>query len=111
MKGRLVSFPQLYGIMHFVIDFQNLALCPVFALGMEVPFFHDWKCFHDVLYIIATDAIENEESSIQLTAEKESSSFIPAKGGQWTFPCVCKVFQIPGGIGKLKASLVEPVAS
>ncbi len=71
---------------------------------MPVGFFifalHNGEGFHDVIYVVALDAVEVEVGSIEFTAQEEAAFFIPMEGGTVIAAVLGKGLEIPSGVGK-----------
>lgn len=67
------------GLSHSVVDFQNNALGAVLAVFLLILALDDGEGFHDVVYIVAGDAVKVEVGSIEFTAQQKAPLFVLAE--------------------------------
>ena len=62
---------------------------------------NDGEGLHDVLHIVADNAVEEEVGRIQLAPQQEPSLFVPSKWRPIVAAISRKGFQVPSGVGQL----------
>ncbi len=69
----------------------------------------DREGFHDVVYIIPTDAIEMEESGVELTPQVKAAFRIPRKGRSFAAKILGEELQVMGCVNELKDTREDPI--
>lgn len=64
--------------------------------------FDDWEGFHDVVYVVALDAVEVKVGGIEFASQEEAAIAIPTEGGTVVATVLGKGLEIPGGVGKFE---------
>lgn len=79
----LVGLAAGYGCSHSVVDLEDGVFGAVVAVGFFVFAFDGGESIHDVVNVVALDAVEVEVGGVEFTAEQESAIFVPFEG--WAF--------------------------
>ena len=80
VEAGLVGLAGAHGLGHLVVDFQDDALGAVFAVRGLVLALDDGEGVHDVVHVVAGDAVEVEVGGVQFAAQQEAALFVPAEG-------------------------------
>lgn len=102
VEERLVGDARAPCLGHFVIDFEDDALGAVFAVGSDVLALDDGEGLHDVIDVVAGDAVEMEVGGVEFSAEKEAAIFISAEGRIVVATILGEGLQVPGGVGEFE---------
>jgi hypothetical protein len=80
----LVGFTASYGSDHGIVDLEDGVFGAVVAVGFFVFAFDDGEGIHDVVNVVALDAVEVEVGGVEFAAEQEAAVFVPAEGSwEW----------------------------
>lgn len=82
-----------------VVDFENGELGAKTAVGFFIVAADDRERVHDVVGVIARDAVEVEERSVEFAAEQKAALFVPAKWRAVVAHVLRAGLEIPGGVG------------
>ncbi len=66
IEARLVGLAGLDRPLHGVVEFQDRELGAIIVVLLDVLLLDDREGFHDVVRVIAVDAVEVEEGGVQL---------------------------------------------
>src|SRR6266704_5550386 len=109
-QPRSIHLPSLHSPPHVIIYLQNHPLRPILPEQFLILALHNWERLHNVIHIIALNTIQVEISPIKLTAQKETSLFIPLE--RWDFKAAIfgEGFQIPGCVDEFECSRKNPIS-
>jgi hypothetical protein len=96
------------GVGHGVVDLEDDALRPVFAVGLLVVLPHDGEGVEDVGGVVAGDAVEVKEGGVQLGAEEEAAGRVPAERRAVPPDVAGERLEVSGGVGQLEDARSEP---
>ena len=96
------------GLLHGFIDFQDNPLRAILAKLPFVLTLDDWEGIHDVIDIIACDAIEVEVGGIEFAAQQEAPLFVPAERRARVAAVSSEGFHIPSGVGEFEDTRTDP---
>jgi hypothetical protein len=68
----------------------------------------DGKGLHDVVHIVAADAVEVEVSSVEFATQQKTPLFVPAEGRAVVAAVFGEGCQIPGSVGEFEDAGEEP---
>ena len=110
VEGGLVRLAGFGGTGHLVVDLQDAALGAVLVVVGLVLALDDWEGLHDVVRVVAPDAVEVEEGGVQLAAEQEAALGVPAERRAVVAEVAGEGLQVPGGVGEFEDARGDPVA-
>ena len=90
---------------HLVVDLQDDPLGAVFAVLLDVLALDDGEGLHDVVHVVAGDAIEMEVGGVELAAQQEAARLVPAERRAVVAAVAGKGLQVPGGVGEFEDPL------
>ena len=76
----LVRFTGVDGALHAVVRVEDEEFGAEVAVALDVVTLHDRKGLHDVLHVVAGDAVEMEEGGVELCAEMWAPRLVPSLG-------------------------------
>ncbi len=102
IEARLVGAATAHGRGHFIVDFEDRRFGAILAMGGDVLALDDGEGLHDVLHIVAGDAVEVEVGGVEFAAQQEAPLLVPAEGRAVIAAIVGKGLQVPGGVGEFE---------
>jgi hypothetical protein len=96
------------GVGEGVVDLEDEALGAVVAVTGLVVAANNGESVHDVVGVVAGDAVEVEEGGVQLAAELEAALGVPAEGRAVVAAVSGEGGEVPGGVGELEDAGEEP---
>ena len=85
-----------------IVQLQDDTLAAVFAVSRLVLALDDGEGLHDVVDIIALDAVEVEIERVQLAAHEEAAFFIPDEWRAIVVEVAGEGLQVPSGVGQFE---------
>ncbi len=79
IQAGLIGLSGSLGLLHLVADFEDYTLSPVLAEAFLVFALDDREGLHDVVGVIARDAVKMKECGIEFAANQKPTFLIPAK--------------------------------
>jgi len=83
-------------MLHRVVDLQDRELGAIRAVLLDVLLLDDRECLHDVVSVIAVDAVEVEEGGVKLATEQETPGVVPAERGAVVAAVTGEGGEVPG---------------
>jgi len=108
IETALVRFAGVDGVLHGFIHLQDDPLSTVLAVLCFVLALDDREGLHDVVHIVAADAIEVEIGSVEFATQQKTPLFVPAEGRAVVATVCSEGGQIPGSVGEFEDMGEEP---
>src|SRR6266571_748456 len=105
----LIRYPRLHRPLHLIIDFHNHPLRPELPVLLLILALHNRERLHNIVHVIALDAIQVKISRVQLAAQQETPLFVPSEGRTIVATVFSEGFQVPGGIGEFEGARPDPI--
>jgi hypothetical protein len=67
------------------------------------------ESFHDVIYVVALDAVEMEVGGIEFAAQEEAAFFIPTERSTIVAAVLSEGLEIPSSIGEFENTSYYPI--
>ena len=100
IQARLVGLAGLDRPLHRVVDLQDRELGAIGAVLLNVLLLDDRKGLHDVIGVVAVDAVEVEEGGVEFAAKKEAAGLVPSERRAMVTTIACERSEIPGSKGQ-----------
>jgi hypothetical protein len=109
IEATLVRFAGVDGALQGVIYLQDDPFGTVLAVLCFVLALDDGEGLHDVVHIVAADAVEVEIGSIEFAAQQKTPLFVPAEGRAIVAAVLGEGCQISGSVGEFEDTGEEPI--
>src|SRR5712691_11242683 len=109
IEATLIWFAGVNGALHGVIHLQDDPPGTVLAVLRFVLALDDGEGLHDVVPIVAADAVEVEVRSVEFAAQQKTPLFVPAEGRAVVAAVFGERGQVPGRVGEFEDAGEEPI--